>query len=311
MKADDRELSGAIDRYFLSSFLETISFLTPNTKTFVKEAIAEMMNKEDPSTLNKFLAGTTQSLTPEIWQSLNSDSFGPLEHVIYNGITPEDFISLFNAASKIRYMYLPFTYVDSDKSDEAELFRKIAKWSRDLIKAIWGKPDEALDVEYWAKIIELLPLSLHINREYLTSLCYQEDTVQQMIKKLEERTTYIENIPFGILGELKELESYIHRYNKKYTMSKDTANKGTMNKDKSEDFLEKLEKQKTSLIRLKAFADCSGIFRLYSIRPVDIRLYSRIYCLPKDEQLNAKNALSNVTAVCEQMGTTLREPDME
>ena len=57
-------------------------------------------------------------------------------------------------------MYLPFTYVDSDKSDEAELFRKIAKWSRDLIKAIWGKPDEALDVEYWAKIIELLPLSL-------------------------------------------------------------------------------------------------------------------------------------------------------
>lgn len=301
MKADDRELSGAVDRFFLSTLLETVSFLTSNTKTFVKEAMAEMMNREDSSTLNKFLAGRTQNLTPESWQGLDPDSFGTLKHVVYEGKTSRDFINLFNVASKIRYISLPFTCVDDDKSDEAEPFRKIVEWSRELIADIWDEPGGALDVEYWAKIIELLPLRLLINRKFFMSLCYQEDTVQQMIKRLEERTTYIKNIPFEMLGKLKELESYIHRYNKKHTMSK----------EKSEDFLEKLEKQKTSLIRLKAFADCSGIFRLYSIRPVDIRLYSRIYCLPTGEQLNTENALSNVTAVCEQMGTKPRKPDME
>lgn len=296
----DKKLSGELDRFFLSTLLETISELTPNGKLSTKESIVEMMKLQDISSLNNFLARRSYNLTPQIWDKLSPDSFGDLKNVIYKGQTPKDFLEAFNSSAKLRYMLLPFSIAISDESDEAKLFRIIAELSIKTINELWDGTGGAIDVEYWTKLIELFPWRLIIDCKYFTSLCYEENIVQQMIEELGSQTTSIKDIPREMLVELMEVESYIYKHGKKHPTPRGT----------SSDLIKEMKKRETSLMRLKMFADCSGFFRLYSIRAVDIHLYTLLYCLPAEKQLKAQDAIADVTTICEKMGTTPRKPNM-
>lgn len=296
----DKKLSGELDRFFLSSLLETVSALTSNGKLYTKESIVAMMNIEDISTLNNFLAKRSCNLTPKIWDNLSPDSFGDLKNEIHEGQTPKDFLEAFNRSAKLRYMLLPFSFAMDDESDEAKPFKSIVEWSIETINELWDGTGGTVDVGYWTKLIELFPWRLFVDRQYFTSLCYEENIVQQMIEELEAETTSIKDIPREMLVKFMEIESYISKYGKKHSIPKGTS--GTL--------IEEMKKQETSLMRLKIFADCSGFFRLYSIRTVDIHLYSLLYCLPAEKQLKAKNAITDITAICKKMGITPRQPDM-
>lgn len=296
----DKKLSGELDRFFLSSLLETVSVLTSNGKLYTKESIVGMMNIEDVSTLNNLLSRRSCNLTPKIWNDLSPDSFGNLENVTHNGKTSKNFLEAFNRLSKLRYMLLPFSFAMDDKSKEAKPFKSIAEWAIETINELWDGTGGAVDVGYWIKLIELFPWRLLVDCEYFTSLCYEENIVQQMIEELEAETTSIKDIPREMLVNFMEIESYIFKYGKKHSIPKET----------SSTLIKEMKKQETSLMRLKIFADCSGFFRLYSIRTVDIHLYSLLYCLSAEKQLKAKNAIADITAICKKMGTTPRRPDI-
>lgn len=324
----DKKLSGEYDRFLLTKLLEYVSDYTMNRKIDIKESIAGM-TQIDVSALNNFLAGRSNSLTPKIWNKPSSNDFHYLDAEKCSEKNFKELFEKFNISSKIRFMALPFSFAISKEAKEAEeaeereakiattkaktaaeaddakkmatLISTMVEWSIETINGIWDGTGGAVDVGYWAKLIELFPVRLLGDSEYFISLFYERDTVQQMIEKLKKRTTSIENIPREMLSEFVKLEKFIHKYSKK-----PPAPNGT-----SQRLIQELEKQGTSTMRLKSFADCSPIFRLYSIRTVDIHLYSLIYCLPKEEQEKAKHEIADVATVCEQMRTKPRKPDME
>lgn len=296
----DKKLSGEFDRFFLSSLLETVSRLTSDSKTTVKESITGMIQAEDISTLNNFLAKRSNTLTYKAWEKLTPDYFGDLSHMSYKGKTEKDFLEMFNQASELRYWLLPFKIVINCEPDTPKIFGDIVKWSIETINMLWDGTGGAVDVGYWAKIIELFPYRLLTNINCFASLCYEKNVIQRMIEELNVRTTVIGNIPVETLREFLELESYIHKYSKK----------SPTQKVKSDVLIKEMKEQGTSVMRLRTFAECSALFRLYSIRTVDIRLYSAIFCLSKEEQVKAIDAIANVSTVCEQMETKPREPDM-
>lgn len=298
----DKKLSGEFDRFLLSSLLETVSRLTSDSKTTVKESITGMIQAEDISTLNNFLAKRSNTLTYKAWEKLTPDYFGDLSHMSYKGKTEKDFLEMFNQTSELRYWLLPFKIVINGEPDTPKIFGDIAKWSIETINMLWDGTGGAVDVGYWAKIIELFPDRLVKNINCFASLCYEENVVQRMIEELNIRTTVIGNIPIETLGEFLELESYIHKYSKKSPTQKV--------KSDSDALIKEMKEQGTSVMRLRMFAECSILFRLYSIRTVDIRLYSAIFCLSEEEQAKAIDAIADVRTVCKQMETNTREPDM-
>ena len=91
----DKKLSGEFDRFLLSSLLETVSQLTSDSKTTVKESITGMIQAEDISTLNNFLAKRSNTLTYKAWEKLTPDYFGDLSHMSYKGKTEKDFSERF------------------------------------------------------------------------------------------------------------------------------------------------------------------------------------------------------------------------
>lgn len=321
----DKKLSGEYDRVLLTKLLEYVSDYTMNRKIDIKESIAEM-TQIDVSALNNFLAGRSNSLTPKVWNKPSSNDFHYLDAKKCSEENFKELFEKFNISSKIRFMALPFSFAISKEAKEAEereakiattkaktaaeaddakkmatLISTMVEWSIETINGIWDGTGGAVDVGYWAKLIELFPVRLLGDSEYFISLFYEKDTVQQMIEKLEEQTTLIKNIPRKMLREFMVLEELVDKYSKK-----SPAPNGT-----SQRLIQELEKQGTSTMRLKSFADCSPIFRLYSIRTVDIHLYSLIYCLPKEEQEKAKNEIADVATVCKQMRANPRKPDME
>lgn len=321
----DKKLNKEYDRFLLSKLLEYVSDYTTSRKSGIKESIAGMM-QIDVSTLNNFLAGRSNSLTLKTWNTPSPDEFLYLDKEKCSKENFKELIEKFYISSKLRFMALPLSFAIVEEAKEAEaseakmaaekaetaaeadeakkmarFISAIVEWSVKTINGIWGGTDEIVDVGYWAKLIELFPACLLGDSEYFISLFYERDTVQEMIEKLKKRTTSIENIPHEMLSEFVKLEKFIHKYSKK-----PPAPNGT-----SQMLIQELKKQGTSTMCLKSFADCSPIFRLYSIRTVDIHLYSLIYCLPKEEQERAKNEIADVATVCGQMRTKLRKPDMK
>lgn len=226
----DKKLSGEYDRFLLSKLLEYVSDYTTNGKIHIKESIVGMMQIGDISTLNNFLAGRSNSLTPKIWNKLSPKDFPYLDKEKCSEENFKELFEKFNISSKIRFMALPFSFAISEEAREAKIAETKAKtaaeadeakkmarlistmveWSIETINGIWDGTGGAVDVGYWAKLIELFPVRLLGDSEYFISLFYERDTVQQMIEKLKKRTTSIENIPHEMLSEFVELKKFIH-----------------------------------------------------------------------------------------------------
>lgn len=291
----DKKLRAELDRFYLSTLVKTLSTLSSEKEYDIRKYIARSMHI-DISTLNNFLAGRSQSLAFEAWPKFLANKFKNKNEVMYEGKGARDLIHAFNSSAEERWMVFPITCATDDSLDVPEFIQKLISWSIATINGIWDETGGGLDVRYWTKIIELFPWRLVIDSEYFVSLFCKEADIQQMICELEAKSTELKNIPRELLGEFVELEAFVKKYEKKSSVPKGTSQR----------LIQELKEQGTSIMRLKRFAECSPIFRLYSIRAIDIHLYSLIYCLTADEQAETKKLMIDIS----RDGTKHRKPDM-
>lgn len=293
-------LRAEIDRYLFGTLLQFAHNFSNITCTNIREQLTGFADV-DVSTLNAFLAGRSQSLTPRIGDppsfDFADDAWNKSEILKTFNKSPKEFLKMLYSAPTARYFYFPFNMFQQHIPGVPDFIPNMVLRSLDFLKEIWDKP---LDVKYWINVIELFPIKFFFDWECVFSLVLKDSVVEQQIHTLENEITPIKEIPWDMIREFSELEIFLSKYSKKKSNAKDT---GTV-----EDIIQEMGKREVIVARLKRFADYSLIFRFFSIRQIDIHLYKILYCLTEEKQNAVKSELLKLATSSQR--NSHRRPDM-